>query len=132
MEKKIILLDTSILIEYYRKKNKSNSVLYQLSQRFESFAVSVITQYEIYVGASPAQIEFWNQFFFSLTVLSFDTETSKQAVAINAELKRVRKQIDIPDLFIAATALSHNLSLSTLNNKHFARVDKLTLIDQLT
>jgi predicted nucleic acid-binding protein len=37
-------------------------------------------------------------------------------------LKRDRKQIDIPDLFIAASALSNNIKLATLNSKHFSRI----------
>ncbi|HEY2582127.1 MAG TPA: type II toxin-antitoxin system VapC family toxin [Mucilaginibacter sp.] len=129
MENKIALLDTSVLIDFYRKKDKSKSFLYKLSQNYQSFAVSAITQYEIYVGSPSAQIEFWDDFFSNLTVLPFDSETSKVAVAINAGLKKNNKQIDIPDLFIAATAVMYNLPCATLNKKHFERIEKLELID---
>ena len=60
MERKIILLDTSILIEYFRKTNKSKSLLFKLSeQKAYSFAVSAITQFEIYTGSNKTQQEFW-------------------------------------------------------------------------
>jgi tRNA(fMet)-specific endonuclease VapC len=48
---------------------------------------------------------------------------------MNKMLKRKRKQIDIADLFIAATAVTNKMSLATLNRKHFDRIDTLTLID---
>ena len=51
------------------------------------------------------------------------------AVKINNELKVKRKQIDLPDLFIAATAKYHNLPISTLNKKHFERIEQLILIE---
>jgi predicted nucleic acid-binding protein len=50
-------------------------------------------------------------------------------VIINGALKRKRKQIDLADLFIAATAVTHHLPLATLNKKHSDRVDTLQLID---
>jgi tRNA(fMet)-specific endonuclease VapC len=49
-------------------------------------------------------------------------------VDINNALKRKRKQIDIADLFIAATALSNNLPFATLNLKHFERIDNLQIV----
>jgi len=43
MENEVVLLDTSILIEYYRKKDKSKSVLFHLFQVYSIFAVSAVT-----------------------------------------------------------------------------------------
>lgn len=36
--------------------------------------------------------------------------------------------IDIADLFIGATALTHNLPIATLNIKHFNRIKGLEII----
>jgi len=44
-------------------------------------------------------------------------------------LKRKRKQIDLADLFIAATAVTNELPLATLNKKHFERVEILAIIE---
>jgi predicted nucleic acid-binding protein len=60
MADKIILVDTSILIDYYRKTNKENSVWIALVRQGYSFAISAITKYEIYSGATPHQITFWD------------------------------------------------------------------------
>ena len=37
--------------------------------------------------------------------------------------------IELRDLFIAASALAHDLPLATLNIKHFERVDGLVLVE---
>lgn len=52
-----------------------------------------------------------------------------KAIQIQHSLKRKRKQLDIADLFIAATAATNNLPIATLNKKHFERVDNITLAD---
>lgn len=62
-------------------------------------------------------------------VLSFDEVVSQVAVDINSALKRERKQIGMADLFIAATAISKDLPLSTLNKKHFDRIDGLRIVE---
>ena len=43
MDKKLICLDTSILIDYYRKKNKEKTKFVELSKSYK-FAISVITK----------------------------------------------------------------------------------------
>ena len=65
----------------------------------------------------------------AITVLPLDEASVDTAVSINKMLKRKRKQIDIADLFIAATAVANKMSLATLNRKHFDRIDTLILID---
>jgi predicted nucleic acid-binding protein len=44
-----INLDTSILIEHYRAKDKSKSLFYKLSQDY-NFVISSIVKYEILCG----------------------------------------------------------------------------------
>lgn len=129
MENEVVLLDTSVLIDYYRKKDKSKSYFYQLTDRYSAFAISAITYFEIYTGVSTdEQRLIWDAFFQEIIILPFDAEVSKAAANINIELKRISKQIDIADLFIAATAISNNLVYATLNKKHFRRIEKLNLI----
>ena len=60
MEKKIICLDTSVLIDYYRKVLKSQSFFYTLTESYDLFAISAITEYEIYCGSNPEQDLYWN------------------------------------------------------------------------
>jgi tRNA(fMet)-specific endonuclease VapC len=128
MADKIILVDTSILIDFYRKTDKGNSVWVALVRQGYEFAISAVTKYEIYSGATPTQLAFWDSVLLKIMVIQFDENTVDVAVNINNDLRRKRKQIDIADLFIAATALLHNIPFATLNKKHFDRIEKLKLI----
>lgn len=129
MANKLILLDTSILIDYYRKTNKEKTVLFELTNKGYLFSISTITKFEICTGANEKQMIFWNQLFKSFTIFPFDENTSDFASEINVSLKKKRKQIDIADLFIASTAIANNIPISTLNLKHFERIERLELID---
>lgn len=129
MANKIILVDTSILIDYYRKTDKEKSVWISLVRQGFSFAISAVTKYEIYSGATQSQLVFWSSIFQAMTILPFDEVSVDTAVAINGTLKKKRKQIDLADLFIAATAIANNLPLATLNKNHFERIDILKIID---
>jgi len=128
MENTIVCLDTSVLIDYYRKIDKSKSLFYLLTTQYKFFAVSAVTEYELYLGNSPEQNIFWNDFFSQIVVLPFDTKVVKQAVTIYKQLKQQNKLIDIPDIMIAGTALQNNMPLATLNKKHFERINDLKLI----
>ncbi len=129
MADKIILVDTSILIDYFRKTDKEKTILVARVKEGFSYCISSVTEFEIYRGALPTQVPFWDKLLSNIDVLPFDKKASKIAVEINAALKHKRKQIDIADLFIAATALPNGLSLATLNKKHFERIEALVLMD---
>ncbi|GHV72524.1 PIN domain nuclease [Bacteroidia bacterium] len=129
MEDTIICLDTSVLIDYYRKKDKSATLFYRLTDRYSVFAVSAITEYELYVGTSGEQQDFWNIFFQKITVLPFDTDSAKQSITIYKQLKAKNRMIDIPDILIAGTVLKNEILFATLNRKHFERIDGLRLLN---
>lgn len=94
------------------------------------FAISSITKYEIYSGATQNQLEFWDNVLQAISIIiAFDELSVDTAVAINHVLKEKRKQIDLADLFIAATAVANNLSLATLNRKYFERIETLNILD---
>ena len=129
MADKVILVDTSILIDYYRKTDKERTVWIHLVRQGYSFAISSITKYEIYAGATAGQLTFWNSVFQSIPILPLDEVSVDTAISLNSVLKKKRRQIDMADLFIAATAVANELSLATLNRKHFERIETLVLID---
>jgi len=129
MAEEVILVDTSILIDFYRKTNKEKTVWISLLRKGYRFSVSAVTKYEIYSGATKEQVEYWNMILENISVLPFDNEVVDRAVEINAELKKKRKQIDLADLFIAATAVSNRQAIATLNKNHFDRIDGLRLIE---
>jgi tRNA(fMet)-specific endonuclease VapC len=124
----LICLDTSVLIDFFRKKDKSKSFFFELTKKYKLFSVSVITEYEILVGSKSETDVFWNVFFDKITVLPFDKEANKEAVKIFKQLKKDNKLIEIPDILIGAIAKANNLKLATLNKKHFERIKELEII----
>ena len=124
----MILLDSSILIELFRSTNKENTLFYKLAATESDFAISVITHYEIFTGSNEKQDSFWKDFVDSVEILDFDLQSSKQAVKIYKHLKKTNKMIDLADILIAATSITNNLPLATLNLKHFQRINELEIV----
>jgi len=125
----MILLDSSMLIELFRATNKEKTQFYRLAASESDFAISIITHYEIFTGRNENQDSFWIDFLDSLVILDFDIETSKHAVKIYKHLKKTNKLIDLADILIAATSISYNIPLATLNLKHFQRINELEIVD---
>ncbi len=123
------MIDTSLLIDYFRKTDKSKTRLVQLSEKFDQLAISTITEFEIYTGATEVQITFWDAFLSEISIVPLDSTAARVAVEIQRDLKKLRKSIDKADLFIAATAVANGLMLDTLNRKHFNDIKRLTLLD---
>ncbi len=130
MADEIICLDTSILIDFYRKKAKEKSVFFQLTTKYNLFAVSIVTEYEIMIGADTTeQIQYWTSFFDKVIILPFDKAANNRATEITKHLNATNKLIEVPDIFIGATALSNNMKIATLNKKHFERIPWLEILE---
>ena len=124
----MILLDTSVLIEMFRVKDKTATFFYRLSNDNNDFAISILTHYEILRGSNNVQDTFWTNFLKNIKVIPFDIISSNEAIGIYKLLKTQNQMIDLADLMIAATAIAHNLDLATLNLKHFSKIPKLQII----
>lgn len=130
MAEELIVLDTSVLIDYFRRTSKQNTTFYQLvAAKQYTFAASVITEYEIYVGATLDQQAFWDKFFAKVRLLDFDSHCAKEAVEIQKQLKKNNQMIAIPDLLIGSTAKNKGLRVATTNTKHFKRIAGLQIVD---
>ena len=129
MESTLICLDTSILIDFYRKKDKSKTQFFKLTEQYALFAVSAVTEYELYLGNSEEQNVFWDKLFSQITVLPFNSKSARQSAIIYQQLKAKNKLVETPDILIAGTAISNNIPLATLNRKHFEHIKNLQLID---
>jgi len=122
------MVDTSLLIDYFRKTDKNNARLVTHFKSYGQLYISGITEFEVLNGAKQLHLDFWDGMFPRFTILDFDSKAARQAAAITEHLKSKRKTIDKPDLFIAATAVAHGLYFDTLNIKHFIHIDKLLML----
>ena len=125
----MILLDSSVLIELFRKRIKEKTLFFRLSKSQSDFYISSITYYEIGIGNRESHFEYWEALTKQLTVLPFDTACSDTAIKIYRNLLKNNKLIDLADILIGATALTHNIPIATLNSKHFERINNLEIIN---
>ena len=122
-----MVVDTGIFIDFLRAKDKSITQLYDLSNKTGIF-ISSITLYELYIGAtSPQKWRDAKMLTEDIPVLSFTKSISEKSAMIYQQLKKENKLIEFRDIFIAATAIMHDLPVLTKNKKHFSRVKGLKL-----
>jgi predicted nucleic acid-binding protein len=57
------VVDTSLLIEYFRTKDKSSTRLYRLIQDGQQMLLSAVVIFELFAGADAVQRDFWKDFF---------------------------------------------------------------------
>jgi len=128
MANQVVLLDTNILIDYFRKSKKSNSSLNYLIKENYKFSISVITHFEILRGIIKEQEQFWWTLLKDVEVISYYPAINYTAIQIQNQLRIQRKTITIEDLIIAATAVHLKIPLATLNTKHFQNIEGLILL----
>ncbi len=124
----IICLDSSTLINHYRKRIKTSTFFYKLTKTYQGFALPVTAHFEILAGSNPGQHAYWENVFSDLLLIPYQPYINETAVEIVRHLKKKRKTIEFKDLLIASTALHYNYSLATLNEKHFHAIDGLHLL----
>lgn len=129
MESKRVLIDSSVFIDYFRKTQKEKTLLAKVVDSEYQLAISVITQFEIFVGSNPSNQKFWSDLLENVSILPIESSCIETALKINLDLKQKSKQIAFPDLLIASMALSNDLPILTLNTKHFNRIADLELLN---
>lgn len=123
-----LLIDTSIIIDHLRKRNKRNSILFNIVDEYR-LHLPTIVEFELFVGATDVEkrqdIHDVLQF---CDILPITSDTAQHAAELYQHLKRTNQSIEIRDLFIASTAIIYHFPLMTINTKHFSRIDTLNVI----
>ena len=125
MEYSRILVDTSIFIEFLRKRNKTKTELFKILDDI-IITISTVTLFELFAGAIDEQK--WKdvkEITDDLPIIPFSKEISENAAKIFQALKLKNKMIEFRDIFIAATAVTNDIPVKTINKKHFERIDSL-------
>ncbi|MBN1647019.1 MAG: type II toxin-antitoxin system VapC family toxin [Spirochaetales bacterium] len=122
------LIDTDILI--YSLNNNKNVNDNMKTKSSAPKSISVITYGELVYGAEKstsiqknlAKVHRVGELFPVINITPAIMDTFG---AIKADLVKKGKIIDDMDLLIASTAITHNLTLVTNNEKHFNKVEGL-------
>ena len=122
-----MVIDTSLFIEHLRASDKPNTTLSKLPDGTALYA-SVVTLYELQLGATlPSKQQDVETLLGGVMLLPLTPQIAVEAAHCYRDLRSRNQLIGHRDLFIAATALVHNLPLKSLNEKHFSRITKLAL-----
>jgi len=124
-----ITLDSCILIEFFRAKDKSKTMFAKLVRDNTPLFISTVVLFEVLSGLNASNQESCMELLRKVVCLPFDERTAEIAADLSRTLRKNRIQLESSDLFIAATAFAHDLSLATLNRKHFERIDGLKLFN---
>lgn len=126
---KRILIDTNT----YASFKRSDTISVETFRRVEYIGLNVVVLGEILCGFKGGKKEAenmkeLNQFLDSQRVytLSIDDETSDFYAKIYWDLKKKGKPIPTNDMWVAASAMRHGLSLFTYD-KHFKHINGLLL-----
>jgi len=121
----MILLDTNILVEYYRGNEEIRDELQQIG--YDTLGVSVITVMELLYGArNKEELERLKKSLYSLHQFYLTPAISIRAVDL-IKLYAKSHTLQIPDALIAATALEEDIPLYTMNVKDFQFISQINL-----
>jgi len=123
---KTYLIDTSAVIKYLNESLPDTGLQFIDGIIDEESTLSFISEIELQVWNPPNEqdLDVYRLFVYQAEIIGIDE-------GIIAETIRVRKsyQLKLPDAVIAATAITHNLTLVADNDKDFTKVSALKYIN---
>jgi len=121
----MILCDTNILIEFYKGNSEVVSELQKIG--LANLTISVVTAGELFYGAmDKRELGKIQKHLSLLDQIPLNGDISTRFLSL-LEAYALSHKLSVPDALIAATALSQNLPLYTLNLKDFQYIPDLAL-----
>lgn len=126
-----VLLDTDLLSYLMRGHPEVTEHARAYLAQYGQLSFSLMTRYEIlrglYAKSATSQIQRFVALCRRSDVLAITEAVVDRAAELYGQLRQRGIQVGDADLLIAATALIHDLSLGTNNERHYNVIDGLTL-----
>ena len=119
-----IVVDTSVLIDFLRRRDAESSVYFRLVEKGE-ISISLITVAELLSGSSAQTLRGKKYLDKLLQGVRIHAPNFKQA-QIAGKL-RFKYNISLMDAFVAALAMDQKLPLASLDLKTFKKIKGLKL-----
>jgi tRNA(fMet)-specific endonuclease VapC len=124
------LVDTDYVADFLKGYQSATTILERLI--VEGIGISIITFAEVYEGIYYGQNravheQGFHRFVSTAPVVPLTRSVARQFARIRGDLRAKGFLIPDPDLYIAATAIQHHLTLVTRNLKDFERIPRLRL-----
>lgn len=127
------LIDTSLVFVLLRNEVAASHNATNYLAQYSTFNLSHVSEYEILRGfkinPSSRRRKLFDLIEPRITYIPIDRPVILRAAEIYADLYQRGQLIGDADILIAATALEHNLSVVTRNEKHFSRIPGLTVVN---
>ena len=123
------LIDTDVLSQLAKRQRDQNVVAWIKEQRAKLYTSSiVIAQLGYWIrtktGAQKQQLQSWLTGVLDAMpgrVLGFNVSTAICWAELQMDLERKGQRMPIEDSYLAATAIRHNLTIATGNERDFQR-----------
>ena len=128
-----LMIDTNVFISF---KKSGKPIDFSSWENSQKVYISVVVVSELLMGVHRANTEerrqrrsaFVEAVISGIGVLDFTVASARIHADIHAQLTKKGQIIGAHDLLIAATALSHDLSILTDNVREFSRVPGLRVV----
>jgi predicted nucleic acid-binding protein len=82
-----VLIDTSVIIDYIRKKQKEKSDLYKLFDKHYILYMSAVSYFELYAGLNETNRKLTEIILDHIHSINFDADVAQNAALIYNNLK---------------------------------------------
>jgi predicted nucleic acid-binding protein len=113
------LFDTDILIAYLRGYTQAVELLKSLAAQGFDFFISPVTIIEIEAGTRDTEKEKTYELLDMFEVYTVDRSIAHLAGSFLRKYRKKGITLGLADVIIAATALTHHLTLVTYNTSHY-------------
>jgi len=112
------LVDSNVLIDSLRGRPSAVGLLQKLAQS-GLVVCSVVTAAEVLAGMRRNEVEATQELLSGMRQYEVTAEIAKLAGSLRNEGLSVGRSLSLLDMFIAATAITHDMILVTYNRKDF-------------
>ena len=122
------LIDTNVIIKMLHNEKAALNIFAKIDKAYIPVIVAGELLYGAYNSSNPDKnAKLFQSVLAQFEILPVSLEVANSYAFIKSELKKAGKPIPENDLWIAATAHAHNLSLATFDT-HFKNVPLITLV----
>jgi predicted nucleic acid-binding protein len=114
-----LLLDTTVLIDALRNRNRRRGLLADLVSSGRVLVTSTISVAEIYGGIRPGEEQATGALFDAIDCFPVSSAIAERAGQLKAAIRRQGETRSIVDMIVAATALENGFTVATDNGKDF-------------
>ena len=129
-----IILNADVVIR--GEKGTFDLAKWVASRPNDQFEIAAVTVAELWHGVERAtgarrvmRQNYLNAILESVPIIPYTEQTAYEHARIWAELEASGNMIDYYDLIVAATALERGSEVATFNQRHFAQIKGLSIIE---